>query len=560
MKIKKTPKDIWDEYQKGRDYKHAIGLYDTVKMNENFYIGNQWEGVNAPDMPKPTLNILRRVVAYMCSTLVSDDIAISFEPHDEDDNGKKLVAAAMGSMINRIMEFTRFRHKLRKCTRNTAVDGDTCLYVRFDPNVETGQTVKGDIKCEIIENINVMFGNPYTPEVEGQPYIIIAQRKTVAELKDEAEANKMSKEDILQITSDADELQMEKGDTDALATKLIKFWMEDGRLWVCETVRDTYISKPKATPLTMYPICWMPWEEVKSSCHGQAAVTGVIPNQIAINQIEACIVYSVQMNAFPKTVIDGEKIKSWSNKPGVVVKSSNLGVSRIQDAVTSLRGGDVSAQAMETVDRMINHTRDFLGANDSVLGNIKPDNAAAIIATQQSATMPLQLQKLNLYQFIEDFARICIDVMHGYYGTRDVYLDDPVEIKAEGPSGEPIMDAMGKPVVEKIKKTAVNFAEYDAMNYHLNVDVGASSYFSEVMQQQTMDNLLAQGLVADYVVYLESTPRKYVRNKDKLVAALKKQQEQMQAQQELAMQQQMMAQPPDLESQVAAARQQIIGG
>ena len=557
-KIKKEPREIWDEYQKGREYKQAIHLYDTVKMNENFYVGNQWEGVNAPDLPKPTLNILRRVVAFMCSTLVSDDIAISFEPHDADDDSKKIVASAMESMINRVMESTKFKPKLRLCTRNAAVDGDMCMYLRFDPTVETGEVAKGDIRCEIIENINVMFGNPYTSEVEGQPYFILAQRKTVGELKDEAEENNISESQTMLITSDSDEEQMEKGDTDALATKLIKLWMENGRLWVCESVRDVYISKPKETPLTMYPLCWMTWEDVKSSCHGQAAITGVIPNQIEINRIIACIVRSVHMNAFPKLVVDGKKIKNWSDKPGVVIKSDSLGVSRIQDAVMAIRGGDVSPQAMELVSTLINLTRDFLGANDSVLGNIRPDNAAAIIATQQSATMPLQLQKLKMYQFVEDFARICVDIMHGYYGQRETYLDDPIEITAKDEMGNPLIDEAGKPVVEKIKRTVVDYGQYDAMNYHLNVDVGESSYFSELMQQQTMDNLLAQGLVADLVTYLESTPRKYVRNKGKLVADLKKQQEQMRLQQQTVMG---PADPmADLEAQVAAARNQIVGG
>lgn len=143
MKIKREPEKIWEEYQKGREYNNAIDLYETVKMNENFYIGKQWEGLNAPDLPKPVLNILKRVVAFMCSTLVSDDIAISFDPHDAQDADKKIVAAAMGTQIDKIMENTKFRHKMRSCIRNAAVDGDMCLYVRFDPTIETGQVVKG---------------------------------------------------------------------------------------------------------------------------------------------------------------------------------------------------------------------------------------------------------------------------------------------------------------------------------------------------------------------------------------------------------------------------------
>lgn len=52
MKIKTTPQQIWEEYQKGVSYNSELGLYDTVKQNENFFIGKQWEGVAAPDLEK----------------------------------------------------------------------------------------------------------------------------------------------------------------------------------------------------------------------------------------------------------------------------------------------------------------------------------------------------------------------------------------------------------------------------------------------------------------------------------------------------------------------------
>ena len=53
----------YKQYQKGLAYKHSIELYKRVEQNENFYIGRQWEGVNAPDLDKRLLNILGRVVS-----------------------------------------------------------------------------------------------------------------------------------------------------------------------------------------------------------------------------------------------------------------------------------------------------------------------------------------------------------------------------------------------------------------------------------------------------------------------------------------------------------------
>ena len=56
MVIKKTPDEIWEEYEKGKSYNNSIDLYDVVEKNENFFIGNQWEGLIAPDLDKPVLN------------------------------------------------------------------------------------------------------------------------------------------------------------------------------------------------------------------------------------------------------------------------------------------------------------------------------------------------------------------------------------------------------------------------------------------------------------------------------------------------------------------------
>ena len=76
MKKRLEPQGIWEEYARGRAYNARHGLYETVKQNENFYIGRQWEGVDAPDLDKPVINILKRVVAYFIATIVSDGVAV----------------------------------------------------------------------------------------------------------------------------------------------------------------------------------------------------------------------------------------------------------------------------------------------------------------------------------------------------------------------------------------------------------------------------------------------------------------------------------------------------
>lgn len=62
MQIQTTPEGVWNEYQNAVSYNQSIGLYENVKKNENFFLGRQWEGVNAPDLDKPVLNFYRPVM------------------------------------------------------------------------------------------------------------------------------------------------------------------------------------------------------------------------------------------------------------------------------------------------------------------------------------------------------------------------------------------------------------------------------------------------------------------------------------------------------------------
>ena len=40
MKFDPSPTAIWKKYERDRDYKRSIGLYDRVRRNEAFYLGS----------------------------------------------------------------------------------------------------------------------------------------------------------------------------------------------------------------------------------------------------------------------------------------------------------------------------------------------------------------------------------------------------------------------------------------------------------------------------------------------------------------------------------------
>ena len=105
--IKKTASEIWAEYERDRAYKNSLKLPETVKLNNQFYEGNQWVGLEAPDLQKPVLNILKRSVKYYISMIVSDDIGISIEDFDDQEDSKRL-EEILKNEIDKVFEKNRF--------------------------------------------------------------------------------------------------------------------------------------------------------------------------------------------------------------------------------------------------------------------------------------------------------------------------------------------------------------------------------------------------------------------------------------------------------------------
>lgn len=392
---KDTPSAIWIEYENGRDYNASIGLYDDVETNELFVQGKQWEGLNAPDLPKPVLNFLRRAVMWCIAVIHSDDISISIKALDDSDE-ISMMTELIENSVRRVYENNSIKKKNRMVKRNGAVHGDAAMYFWFDPSIENGQKVKGDIVAEILAGKDVQFGNPFVSEPQSQPYIIIVQRRLVSEVKAEARKLGLSSTDIAAITADDDDTGVTTDTTYELCTVLTKLRKVNGTVHATKCTRTFTMREEYDTGLKLYPVAWFIWDEVSNCYHGNAAVTGLIQNQVSVNKLFAMAIRSMEMNAFPKTVYDKTKFPDgWNNKVGQAIGAIAPNGIRMTESFAVVRGGDISTQVMEMIDKIIERSKEFIGANDAALGNVNPDNAQAIIATQQASIVPLELQKRN---------------------------------------------------------------------------------------------------------------------------------------------------------------------
>lgn len=518
-----TLQEILKKYDKAYNFNQAINLYDTVKVNEDYFIGNQWVGVQSNGLPTPTYNMFKRVINFQVSNITSDSMAIQVStlPGVSQYSSKDLddVCVTVNKQVKAIMERCKIISKNREFLRNAAVTGDGCIHFYFDPSIENGQDVKGEICAEVLDNVRILFGNPNTKDVQKQPHIILVRRELVEDVRykmetarDDGEEGAVT-DDPEAIQPDSEKFQNQYDSyTDDKVTVLTYYFRnrETGTIWVAEATEQLLVSKPHDTGMKYYPLVWLNWDYVRDCYHGQAMVTGLLPNQNFINKMFALVGISLLTTAFPKYIYDKTKVSSWSGDVGTAI-----GVSGNVDGVAKvIEGASVSPQIAQFIELSFDKTHTLLGASDVAMGDSRPDNTSAIIALQRAASTPMEMTKQQDYQCMEDACRIWIDMMSVYYGVRMVEQEIEMDPAGQQPLGMDLPPQKGM--------VPFDFSVLSSVRLAVKIDVGTSSYWSEIATMQTLDNLLMNRFIT-LKQYLERMPAGYMPKQQELIDELKMQ-------------------------------------
>ena len=521
MKI--TPTEIWAEYQKGVDYLYNFNFFEKIRINEHFWDGRQWEGLDGCNMPKPVFNVLQRAGKFMVSTIGSNDIAVNIVPFTSlADDIERMVPVS--KEIEHIIEVARIKEASKIVIRNAFVDGCGYMLQTFDPDVETGQMSQGALKNQIIDATNVYFGNPFSNDLQGQPYVIVSLRQDVRQVRQEAIELGMSKEDAKMIQPDNMGLHVNEDIATNLVTVLLKFYKKKTEyeeetldpstgmkikvkkykttVWFTKTTRECVIKEPTDLGYRRYPLACFGWDMIKNSYVYNSPMTSVIQNQIFVNKCFAIAqMYGLQ-SAFPKIIFDKNKvqIEKFMNdfSPQAVA-----GIDIAGKFIDFIKIPDFSNNIIELAKETIAQTKDMMGVTDASLGNVKPDNTSAIIALQESSAVPLEIQKQQFYVFWEDVVRNIIDIVSTDYGVREVMTSDN-------------------------QLAVIDFSMLKNLNYNLEVEIGNGAQFSEIAQMQTLDKLVQAGYI-DPGVYIDVVPSKYIPQKSKLLRSYQERMQMMEA-------------------------------
>lgn len=510
----------WDLYQSGLMVNQDFKLDKIVETNENFYVGKQWEGVVSNGLPTPVYNFIKRVVGFIVSSITSDRITVLASQMAaagiRDKEYADRIVAVVNAEFQSLCERNNIPKLAQKIARNAAVDGDGCLYSYWDADVHTGMwngdaEIMGAIKKEILDNDRVFFGNPQDNDPQAQPYIIISTREFVRDAKKRAKEN--GSKDWQNIQPDEDQRDMNKKPyqicNDKVTTLLLLYRDEETEtIWAYESTQTGEIREPWDTGCRLYPISWMNWDFIKDSYHGEAMITGLIPNQIFVNKMWALIQVSFMRSAFGKVIYDKTRVARWDNAVGAAIGVTG----NVDNVAKNIDPSPVQPQVFQLLELAVKMAEQNMGATDVAMGDSRPDNTSAIIALQRASNTPHEIPKHNLYDCIEDSFRIDLDLMTANYGQRPV-LVPPTAMEADA------YKFAKQPVPENVT-IKFDFSQLANHPFTLKLDVGASTYWSETAAIQTMDNLLMNHHILASE-YLDRLPEDFMPKKGELLAAVR---------------------------------------
>ena len=502
--------EIWELYEKGKNYMRQLKVFSDTDLNYRMYGGNQWEGAKIEGIEQAQYNFIETIVNYKVSTINQNLWAMNFSSENFDRAFRK-TAEETCDLLNRkarkVWEKDQMDSKIRVASDDSAINDEGIIYVDYDEEEQSP-------KNELINKNDIQYGNEQSSDIQSQPYIVISQRKSVIEVENMARAEGLSEEDLRYIIGDTDTAEQSGEDAkiekDNMVTVVIKMWKEKGTVWFAKSTKYLDIVKPSDTGLTLYPVAHFPWKEKKGSARGEGEVRQLIPNQLELNKTLARMLLSIKQCAYSQKVANMEKISNPSalGQVGGIIKTRG-NVEDVSKIFTYIQPASMSTDVSKLINDLISITRELKNASEIATGGINPEDASgkAILAVQQASQQPLVKQLTGLKKFIEDLARIWLD-MWTVYTPDGMVLEE--EIKDEK-TGETYIQTVDVPasVLQNLKGT-------------VKIDVTPKGAFDKYAQELSLENLLKAGFFAPQMVgqlkiYANALPDDSTMPKQKLL-------------------------------------------
>ncbi|WP_444980882.1 portal protein [Paenibacillus koleovorans] len=513
--ITRDAEDTTTKYKDGLNYHKQVGYQVEWPMYERFKAGDQWPTATEKtrSLPRPVFNIIDLIESLKVSTVMNEQIMMRYSTQDSGDDLSLEAADVFTRYSETVWEDIKQNELNEEMLEIAANVGTGILHYYWDSNYTGGNKIKfaGRMCGEVLDPINVFFGNPQERNVQKQPYVIISYRDMLWNVRKEAQQNGLSKTlrsfingDEAKVDEGYDSAQVEVSGTEKV-TVLLHYYKEGDRVFFKKVASGITFKQATDTNMSLYPLAVLQWKRRRKSIHGVGDTKGLIPNQRAINFLIAMSILSAQLTGWPKLAIDPQRVvkSKITNTPGEVVEVKDAATLGINNAIQFLNPGQISGHVNDLVGQIVDLTRSMTSANEASTGEAPGANmsAAAIIQLQKANGVPIESVKRRFYQCMEDVGRIWEEFFKVKYNmTR--------EVKVKDDEGE---DAF----------TDFHGTKYADTDLSLKIDVGPSSQYSEALMMASLDNFLERQYIS-FDQYLKYAPSNVVPFKERLIREMEK--------------------------------------
>lgn len=591
MKIEELQRDAnkaYSEWQNNVSYKNKLFIKEEAQRSIDFYEGRQYKGVNKKlPFEKPIFNLTEFIVDSKMANILSKQWTYNFIVNNSLLSTKK------------VSDFAKFQIKemgLQKLNRKAVLDGllkGTFIYLFYWDENAVGElgSIKGALKCEILDVNDIAVANPLERDIQKQKWVMYRSIETVEAAKKMCNTlNDEEKENY--IKSDIDSLiknydTSETQDNDALVTVYIKMWKQDNEVYFQKYTKEIALTKPvalnpkvnrKAIELSekeqkerndiyekdesiskimmtnkeependiqfkanLYPIEMNFFRDREGSCYGRSDVIQIIPNNKMINQ-QVCMNMLYTMKAsmnnwiVKKGALGTQKIDP--TNPGQVLVDNTTNPA--QWGIQQVNNQNIPTTSYELANSILELTKNVTRATDIITSEIvsKDLSGTAISQLQAQQDKPIEQYQNALWESLERIGKILEMFYKLFYHNARYTIEATKEQKESFASINNQNNYLDQTLLEE---DIFNGEDYLNTPFTIQVEVGEGSKYSELMTLQILTDFYKSGTYSNLTIdqkiqYFTMLDRNMFGKRDEMLRLLKQEKDgiiaQLQAQNE----------------------------
>lgn len=317
-----------------------------------------------------------------------------------------------------------------------------------------------------------------------------------------------------------DEVEEDTTSPGSKATVLFYFTKIGGVVNVAKCTRAVVFEEPhpiaatnpdgtQGKGMSLYPLLKFSWEDFPNDARGVSEVEQLIPNQLEVNKTLARRSMIIKLTAYPRIAYKAGQVSNPESlsEVGMPIEVTEGEATSVNQAIAYLNPAQSNSDPKNYAEDIMQYSQELSGSGETAMGNINPTRvaASAIIAIRDQAALPLNEQVAKMKTFVEQYARLAIEIWA-------VYNPDGMDVLVTK------TDVRGNEIksMQRITKE-----DWDNLKADVRIDTSQDNPWTKEAEQNWLDGVLDKQHI-NFEEYIEASPEHGIIPKNKMQTIIQK--------------------------------------